>query len=227
MVHNSSLKIEQSERLSFSDNKVPPVIYVKQYERLTRKLRFVLLDGKTEYEIPSSSVIHCSGVRPDGKIFEYATIDSNNEVIGTENNRIVFVITEFMTDIVGRYPIDIILSDNNSSILRTFSFTLSVEPFAAKNAKALARPYAEAIQSAKDNILDVFITENGYFAMNTDDGTQFAQGSESSIINTIHDEMVTASIDENGRMKYQTEDSYGFEFGMDHKGRTFVKYGEG
>ena len=124
MVHNSPISISQSARLSFTDKGVPPVIHVKQYDRLTRKIRFTLFENKKQYAIPGTASVFVSGARKDGGLFQYSTQDDNNEVIDTENDQVVMVVTEYMTDIAGKYPVDIVLRDSQQAVLRTFSFML-------------------------------------------------------------------------------------------------------
>ncbi len=227
IIQNGLLSAYIDINLSFTKNSVPPIVHVKQFERKSRKVRCALYAGKNEYTIPSGISFICSGTRPDGVMFIYTTMDQNNTVIDSVDNRVIVVITEKMTDIAGEYPIDITLTDSSGDILRTFSFVLSIEPCAAKEGKALTRPFSEALSAAADGLFTVFITEDGYFAINTDDGTIIPTGTKADIVDIIHSELVDASINNNGIMPYETASRYGLRFGMTDAGEIYVIYREG
>lgn len=227
VIQNGVLSTCQDISLSFTKNSVPPVVHVKQYERRSRKIRCTLFSGKAEYSIPSNITFVCSGTRPDGGVFIYKTTDQSNSVIDKEDNKVLLSITEYMTDIAGEFPVDITLTDSNGDILRTFSFILSVEPCAAKEGKALTRPFSEALSAAADGLFTVFITEDGYFAINTDDGTIIPTGTKADIVDIIHSELVDASINNNGIMSYETASRYGLRFGMTDAGEIYMIYREG
>ena len=47
-------------------------------------------------------------------------------------NRVILTITDFMTEVAGKYPVDVVMLDSNDDVLGSFSFLLSVETAAGK-----------------------------------------------------------------------------------------------
>ena len=47
-------------------------------------------------------------------------------------NHIILTVTEYMTEVAGRYPVDVVLLDSNDDVLGSFSFILSVEAAAGR-----------------------------------------------------------------------------------------------
>lgn len=212
-------------KLNLTESKVPPTVHVKQYDRFARRIRCTLYENSQEYTIPPRTSLICSGARPDGRLFFY----NSNE--GTEitqvNNRIWITVTEAMTENEGRYPVDVILLDSQGSVLRTFSFIVQVEPCAVKNGKVLKRTFSGALSEISDTILEVYITDDGYLAIRCNDGSFLPQGSASDIVSIIREELVTSSIEQDGKMAYETAERYGLSFAMDGEGKIQVNYGEG
>lgn len=211
-------------KLNLTESKVPPIVHVKQYDRLARHIRCTLFEGGREYTIPNGTSLICSGARPDGRLFSYQ--DSENSTIRQVNNRVWITVTEDMTENEGRYPVDVVLFDIQGRVLRTFSFFLDVEPCAVKNGKVLKRTRESALSEVSDSILTVYITNDGYFAIRCNDGSFLPSGSVSDIVSIIHEELVNASIRADGKLQYETEDKYGLSFAMDGTGTIIVNYGE-
>ena len=73
------------------------------------------------------------GTRPDGCIFQYSTENASNDKIALDGeNHIILTVTEYMTEVAGRYPVDVVLLDSNDDVLGSFSFILSVEAAAGR-----------------------------------------------------------------------------------------------
>ena len=83
-------------KLNLTESKVPPIVHVKQYDRLARHIRCTLFEGSREYTIPNGTSLICSGARPDGRLFSYQ--DSENSTIRQVNNRVWITVTEDMTE---------------------------------------------------------------------------------------------------------------------------------
>lgn len=212
-------------KLNLTESKVPPTVHVKQYDRFARRIRCTLYENSQEYTIPPGTSLICSGDRPDGRLFFYNSNECTE--IAQVNNRIWITVTEDMTENEGRYPVDVVLLDNQDSVLRTFSFIVQVEACAVKNGKVLKRTFSGALSDVADTILAVYITDDGYLAILCNDGSFLPPGSASDIVSIIHEELVTSSIGADGKMAYETAERYGLSFAMDGEGKIQVNYEEG
>ncbi len=211
-------------KLNLTEGKVPPIVHVKQYDRLTRRIRCTLFEGSQEYTIPFGASLYCSGARPDGGLFFYNSNEGTE--IAKANNRVIITVTGFMAESAGQYPVDVVLADSQGSVLRTFSFLLDVEPCAVPNGRVLKRTQSAALGEISETIIEVFITDDGYLAIRCNDGSFLPPGSVSDIVSIIHEELVNASIRDDGKLEYETEARYGLAFSMDREGKIIVNYGE-
>ena len=211
-------------KLNLTESKVPPIVHVKQYDRLARHIRCTLFEGCQEYTIPFGASLLCSGARPDGGLFFYHS--NEGDEITRANNRVIITVTGFMAESAGQYPVDVVLADSQGSVLRTFSFLVDVEPCAVPNGRVLKRTQSAALDEVSETIIEVFITDDGYLAIRCNDGSFLPPGSVSDIVSIIHEELVTASIRDDGKIAYSTEDKYGLSFSVDSEGKITVNYGE-
>ncbi len=209
--------------LSLTNSGVPPIVYVKQYDKGARVIRCSLYQGKEAYILPADVLVSCSGTTPGGISFLF---DSEHNPLQVAGNRILITITKEMTEYAGQYPVDIILRDTEGRILRTFSFLMSVEPCAVSPGRMMKRSYAEALAEIAESVMEVFITDDGYLAIRCDDGTFLPPGSVSDLAGIIHDELVEAGIGEEEKLVYETASRYGLSFSMDGIGRLIIHYGE-
>ena len=69
----TEIKIYQEVELSLTENLVPTVVHVKQFDHLSRKIRCVLYSHCVEYQIPEGASASCAGTRPDGHLFQYSS----------------------------------------------------------------------------------------------------------------------------------------------------------
>ena len=212
-------------KLNLTASKVPPIVHVKQYDQKARLIRCTLYEGSREYTIPNETSLICSGARPDGRLFRYDS--SQGSEISRVSNRVMIAVSGFMTENAGRYPVDVVLTDSQGGVLRTFSFLLDVEPCAVKNGKTLKRTQSAALAEISETILEVFITDDGYLAIHCNDGSFIPPGSVSDIVEIIHSELVISSINGDGKMEYSTEPRYGLSFAMGGEGKIQVNYEEG
>ena len=106
----TEIKIYQEVELSLTENLVPTVVHVKQFDHLSRKIRCVLYSHSVEYQIPEGTSASCAGTRPDGHLFQYSS-ETAPELVAVENNAVIFTVTDFMTEVSGRFPVDVILLD--------------------------------------------------------------------------------------------------------------------
>ena len=204
---------------------MPPVVHVKQYDHMARKVRCTLFYNNVEYPIPTDVILVYSGTRPDGRIFQYSTEAISNDKVELIDNRMVITVTEFMTAVSGRYPVDIVILDNEGDVLGSFSFTMDVQRAAVKNRKILTATFQSVAETIRQGVFECFTTEDGYFGINSDDGLNLGSGSYSDTVDRVREEMLTVSINDGGYLEFETDERLGLVFGMDDEGYLIVEYG--
>ena len=219
-----SVSIYQDIELSLTESMVPPVVHVKQFDHMARKVRCALYNNAVEYTIPANVVLAYSGTRPDGRLFQYSTESLHNDKVDVMDNRIIVTISDFMTEVSGRYPVDLVMIDADGDILGSFSFTLYVEKAANKNRKILTATYASVAEAVRLGVYECFITEDGYFGINSDDGLGLGSGSYSATVERVNEVLVECSIDDGGYMNFETDERLGLVYDMDEEGRLVVYY---
>ena len=221
----ADMKIYQEVELPLTENLVPTVVHVKQFDHKARKIRCRLYSSSVEYVIPEGAIASCAGTRPDGHLFQYSS-ETAPELVFIEENTVIFTVTDFMSAVFGRYPVDVILLDNEGDVLGTFSLTLRIERSAVGNGKIAAITYQKAVAAVAAGIYECFTTEDGYFGIRSHDGLGYETGSVSSTIDKLHDTMVNCSINDSGYLVFNTDDGLGLAFGMDAAGRLAVLFHE-
>lgn len=217
--------VYQDIELSLTEHLVPPVVHVKQFDHRSRKVRCTLYQNSLEFQIPADVILVYSGTRPDGRLFQYSTEGLDKDRAALSENRILITVTDFMTDVAGRYPVDLAMLDSEGDILGAFSFTLYVERASGKNRKILTATFASVAEAVRDGLFEVFITEDGYFGIASEDGLNLGEGSHSDIIDRLKAEMMEPSISDDGYLVFETEERLGLAFRMDGEGRLIVEYG--
>ena len=220
------VSIYQDIELSLTEHLVPPVVHVKQFDHKARKVRCTLYTNAVEYTIPANIILAYSGTRPDGRIFQYSTEALTNDKVDLIDNKLVITITDFMTEVSGRYPVDLVLLDADGDVLGSFSFTLYVERAANKNRRILTATYASVAEAVRNGVFECFTTEDGYFGINSDDELGLGADSYSDVVDRINAEMVETSINDNGYLVFETDERLGLVFGMDDEGNLIVDYRE-
>lgn len=221
----AEMKIYQDVDLSLTENLIPTVVPVKQFDHKARKIRCVLYKDSVEYTIPEGVIVNCAGTRPDGHLFQYSS-EIVPELVSVVDNAVVFTITDFMTEVFGRFPVDVILLESDGSVLGSFSLTLRVERAATVNGKIAVITYAKAVEAVEAGIYECFITEDGYFGFKSNDGLGYMPGSVSSTIDKLHETILNTTITDNGYLAFDTDDGLGLVFGTDAEGRLVVKFHE-
>ena len=221
----AEMKIYQDVDLSLTENLIPTVVPVKQFDHKARKIRCVLYKDSVEYTIPEGVIVNCAGTRPDGHLFQYSS-EIVPELVSVVDNAVVFTITDFMTEVFGRFPVDVILLESDGSVLGSFSLTLRVERAATGNGKIAVITYAKAVDAVEAGIYECFITEDGYFGFKSNDGLGYMPGSVSSTIDKLHETILNTTITDNGYLAFDTDDGLGLVFGTDAEGRLVVKFHE-
>ena len=226
IIQNGAVSIYQDIELSLTEHLVPPVVHVKQFDHKARKVRCTLYANAVEYTIPTNIILAYSGTRPDGRLFQYSTEALTNDKVDLIGNKLVITVTDFMTEVAGRYPVDLVLLDAEGDILGSFSFTLYVERAAAKNRKIFTATYASVAEAVRNGVFECFTTEDGYFGINSDDGLGLGVGSYSDVVDRINAELVETSINDDGYLVFETDERLGLVFGMDDEGNLIVDYRE-
>ena len=219
------VSIFQDIEISLTEHLVPPVVHVKQFDSRARKVRCTLYANNVEFTIPTDVILVYSGTRPDGRIFQYSTEAVNNDKVALIDNRLVITVTDFMTAVSGRYPVDIMILDNEEDVLGSFSFTIDVQRAAVKNRSILTATFASVAEAIRLGLYEVFITEDGCFGINSDDGLNLGDDSYSDTVDRVREEMMTASINDNGYLEFETDERFGLVFSMDGEGHFIVEYG--
>ena len=57
----ADMKIYQEVELSLTENLIPTVIHVKQFDHKARKVRCLLYTSSVEYTIPEGAIVSCAG----------------------------------------------------------------------------------------------------------------------------------------------------------------------
>ena len=217
------MTIYQDVELSMTGHLVPPVIHVKQYDHKARKVRCQLYSNSLEYTPPNNIILVYSGTRPDGKFFSYSS--ETSDLITSNGVTVIFTVTDFMTKASGRYPVDIVLMDEDGDVLGAFCLTLYVERAAVKNWRVAASLYKTIAQAIGRGVYECFTTIKGYFGIRSDDGLNLGD-SESSNVERVKEVLVNTTIDDSGYLNFATDDNLDLMFDTDEEGRIIVEYGE-
>lgn len=128
------VRIFQEIELSFTENLIPVQIPVKQFDNQARKVRCRLYQNSVEYVVQEDTIVSYSGTRPDGAVFQYSS-ESRPELVFVDSGTIILTVTSFMTEVYGRFPIDIYLLSDDGDVLGMFNLTLNVARAAITNRK--------------------------------------------------------------------------------------------
>lgn len=217
------VEVYQEIELSLTESLIPMTVHVKQFDHKARRIKCTLYNNSVEYAIPENAIVSCSGTRPDGHLFQYSS--ESSDYISVEDNAIVFTVTDFMTAVFGRYPVDIALLDDDGDVLGMFSLTMRVERAAMNNGKIATITFSKAVEAVAAGIYECFVTEDGYFGIRTNDGLGLQEGSVSTTLDKISESLVSCSITDNGYLAFDTESGLGLVFGTDSDGRLVVQFG--
>ena len=195
------VRIFQEIELSFTENLIPVQIPVKQFDNQARKVRCRLYQNSVEYVVQEGTIVSYSGTRPDGAVFQYSS-ESRPELVFVDSGTIILTVTSFMTEVYGRFPIDIYLLSDDGDVLGMFNLTLNVARAAITNRKIATLTYKQCVDATMSGIQGFYISEDGYLVMESDDELGLMKGSYSSTMEKVaadvYDKMVNSSIDGNG-----------------------------
>ena len=223
------VRIFQEIELSFTENLIPVQIPVKQFDNQARKVRCRLYQNSVEYVVPEGAIISYSGTRPDGAVFQYSS-ESRPELVFVDSGTIILTVTSFMTEVYGRFPIDIYLLSDEGDVLGMFNLTLNVARAAITNRKIATLTYKQCVDATTAGIQGFYISEDGYLVMESDDELGLMKGSYSSTMEKVaadvYDKMVNSFIDGNGYLNFQSWDDLGLVFSLDEESQLVIQYGE-
>lgn len=163
-----SFTVFQDVELSFTENLIPTHIPVKQYDNQARKVRCRLYQNSLEYKVSKDTIVSYSATRPDGAVFQYSS-ETRPDLVFVDDGAVILTVTSFMTEVYGRFPIDIYLLSDEGDVIGSFSLVLNVARAAVKNGKIATLTYKQALDAAAKGILEFLITDDGYLVMRSDD----------------------------------------------------------
>ena len=132
MPKTTPITIQQAVDLSLTDNLVPPVIHVKQYDHGARRIGCSLYQDSILFTVSEGVIINVTGTRPDGNVFQYSS-ETDPETVYVEDGVVYLTVTDMMTATRGRVPVDVTLLDGKGAVVGSFSFSLRVERAALEN----------------------------------------------------------------------------------------------
>lgn len=160
--------ITQEVDLSLTDNLIPPIVHVKQYDSMARKVLCSIFDGNAFLSLDSESIITVSGTRPDGEIFQYSS-ETAPDVVSVEDGKAAIWVTDVMTGAAGKTAVDVGITDGMGSLLGVFSFILHAERASLENKALAAGSYSSTLQAVADTLMAVYINDDGYIVIETSD----------------------------------------------------------
>ena len=213
--------------LSLTEELIPVYVHVKQFDHSAKKIRCRLYQNSVEYSVPDGTIINCTATRPDGRIAQYAS-DSTEDYVYVEDGRVVITITDFMTEVAGRFPVDVTLLDEDGDIAGTFTLVLKVVKAAIGNKLVASLTYEGCLAATIAGIYAFSITDDGYLVMESVDGLGLVSGSESGTVNAVADYieevLVESSITSDGSVMYTTADALGLTFSVNDDDELVVEY---
>lgn len=104
--------------LNMVNDRIKPVVHVKQYDNNNRVIRFTLYNGDEAYAVPAGTTVTCRGLKKSGNAFTEACSFSNNVVS--------VVVTTQMSILSGRVPCELRLT-SGTNIIGSMNFFMDVE----------------------------------------------------------------------------------------------------
>ena len=158
----------QSVDLSLTESLVPAVIHVKQFDALSRQIQCSIYYSSELVTLDADTIVNVSGTRSDGEYFQYRS-DTDTDVVSVSDGKACFWVTDAMTAVSGRQPIDITIVDDSGGALGTFALVLRVEKASVDSSVITTGSVSSAIESLATAITSVYIDDNGYLWIETDD----------------------------------------------------------
>lgn len=214
--------------LSLTEDLIPVQVPVKQFDNSARRVRCRLFYNAVSYNVPDEAIVSYSATRPDGKLFQYSS-ETRPDLIYVEDGGIVLTITSFMTEVFGRFPMDIYLLDEDQNVLGTFGLVLNISRSAIKNRKIATLTYKHCLEATIAGVENFDISEDGYLVLYADDGLGLAPGSYSSTIekvaNDIHETLINTCIRDDGRLEFISGDLLALRYKMNDEGQIIILSG--
>lgn len=142
-----SFTVFQDVELSFTENLIPTHIPVKQYDNQARKVRCRLYQNSLKYKVSKDTIVSYSATRPDGAVFQYSS-ETRPDLVFVDDGAVILTVTSFMTEVYGRFPIDIYLLSDEGDVIGSFSLVLNVARAAVMNGKIATLTYKHALDAA-------------------------------------------------------------------------------
>lgn len=167
------IMIRQDIDLSLTDDLTPVIIHAKQFDHMTRRICCALYVESALYELPDGVIVNCSGIRPDGEVFQYGS-ETAPTVVRAENGLVVLCVTEQMTACMGKVPVDVRLLDGRGAVLGSFSLVLAVGKAGVVNRDLVRASYSSTVSTIAEHMTECYINDDGYLVMESVDGLELS-----------------------------------------------------
>lgn len=161
--------IEQEIEISLTDNLVPAVVHVKQFDHLGRQIRCRIYERSILFTLPKNTIVNVTGTKPDGNVFQYSS-ETDAEIVRITDGCVMIKVTDVMSAVFGRVPVDVTLMNQEEETVGNFSFLLRVEHAALNHPQLTRASYSGTLKSVADHMADCSITDDGYLCIESDDG---------------------------------------------------------
>lgn len=157
--------------INMSQNKVPPILKVSQYDNTIPKIQATLWDDDILYEIPDGSTVYIEGTKADHTGFQYAC--------NWEGSTVTADVTQQMCAFEGRIECEFVIKRGEER-KGTQNFFIEIERAALKEDIPLSETDIPLIERLDDvlNVLDETIEDAEAWANGTRDGKPVAEGDE-------------------------------------------------
>ena len=132
-----------------------------------------------------------------------------------------------MTAQSGCFPLDVVMLSTVGDVLGSFSLMLKVEKAAINNPQIAVLTYADVVEAIRKGLIEISITDDGYFAIRSEDGLGLSERSESSTVEKFAENLLNCGVTDSGYLSFETESGLELVFSMTDTGRLVVEYGNG
>ncbi len=160
--------IRQEIDLSLTENLIPAVVHIRQYDSTAKQIACNIYVGGAAYTLPDDAVVSVSGTRPDGQLFQYGS-DTDPDVVWIDGTQVIIAITDVMSNAAGRMAVDVTLT-LDGAVAGTFAFVLRVQASSVENEAISTGSYSGAVEAVAAAIAEVYINEDGYLVIESEDG---------------------------------------------------------
>ena len=122
---------------------------------------------------------------------------------------------------------DVVMLSTVGDVLGSFSLMLKVEKAAINNPQIAVLTYAGVVEAIRKGLIEISITDDGYFAIRSEDRLGLSERSESSTVEKFAENLLNCGVTDSGYLSFETESGLELVFSMTDTGRLVVEYGNG